>query len=141
MPSLIAYRKAINAVHTWELRLPEAAPGQRQGQEIATLADGRTVVSLPDGATLPADQPAQIAASIQTLPSPLPAELRDEIRAASPQVAYINQRVVARIRERYSVDDEIKLLRIAPSPETAAWNDYVEDCREWGRQHRAALGL
>lgn len=128
-------------MHTWELRLPEAAPGQRQGQEIATLADGRTVVSLPDGATLPADQPPQIAASIQTLPSPLPAELRDEIRAASPQVAYINQRVVQRIRERYSVDDEIKLLRIAPSPETAAWNDHVEDCRQWGRKQRAALGL
>lgn len=128
-------------MHTWELRLPEAAPGQRQGQEIATLADGRTVVSLPDGATLPADQPAQIAASIQTLPSPLPAELRDEIRAASPQVAYINQRVVQRIRERYSVDDEIKLLRIAPSPETAAWNAYVEDCRQWGREQRAVLGL
>ena len=128
-------------MHTWELRLPEAAPGQRQGQEIATLADGRTVVSLPDGATLPADQPAQIAASIQTLPSPLPTELRDEIRAASPQVAYINQRVVQRIRERYSVDDEIKLLRIAPSPETAAWNAYVEDCRQWGREQRAVLGL
>lgn len=141
MPSLVAYRKAINALHTWELRLPESAPGQRQGQEIATLADGRTIVSLPDGATLPTDQPAQIAASIQTLPSPLPAELREEIRAVSPQVAYINQRVVQRIRERYSVDDEIKLLRIAPSPETAAWNDHVEDCRQWGREQRAALGL
>lgn len=128
-------------MHTWELRLPESAPGQRQGQEIATLPDGRTIVSLPDGATLPADQPAQIAASIQTLPSPLPTELRDEIRAASPQVAYINQRVVQRIRERYSVDDEIKLLRIAPSPETAAWNAYVEDCRQWGREQRAVLGL
>ena len=75
------------------------------------------------------------------LPVPLPTDLRDEIRAASPQVAYINQTVVQRIRDRYSMDDEIKLLRIAPSPETAAWNAYVEDCREWGRQQRRALGL
>lgn len=141
MPSLIAYRKAIDAIHTWELRLPESAPGQRQGQEVATLADGRTIVSLPDGATLPAQQPAQIVASIETLPNPLPDSVRDEIRAASPQVAHIQRRVVERIRARYSVDDEIKLLRIAPSPETAAWNDYVEDCRQWGRQQRAALGL
>lgn len=98
-------------------------------------------MSLPDGATLPTQQPAQIVASIETLPNPLPNSLRDEIRAASPQVAYIQQRVVERIRARYSVDDEIKLLRIAPSPETSAWNDYVEDCRQWGREQRAALGL
>jgi len=141
MPSLIAYRKVINAIHTWELQLPESAPGQRHGQEIATLADGRTIVSLPDGATLLAQQPAQIATSIEMLPSPLPTALRDEIRVASPQVAYIQKRVVERIRSRYTVDDEIKLLRIAPSPETAAWNDYVEDCRQWGREQRAALGL
>lgn len=141
MPSLIAYRKAINAVHTWELRLPESAPGQRQGQEIATLADGRTVVSLPDGATLPADQPPQIAASIQTLPSPLPAELRAQIMDASPHARLINQRVVEKIRAHYSMDDEIKMLRIAPSAETTAWNDHVEACRAWGRAERAKLGL
>lgn len=98
-------------------------------------------MSLPDGATLLAQQPAQIATSIEMLPSPLPTALRDEIRVASPQVAYIQKRVVERIRSRYTVDDEIKLLRIAPSPETAAWNDYVEDCRQWGREQRAALGL
>jgi hypothetical protein len=140
MPSHIAYRKAVDPIHTWELRLPDRA-GQRQGQEIATLPDGRTVVALDDGATLPSQQPAQIAASIEHLPSPLPAELRDAIRAASPQVRLIQQRVVDAIRARYSVDDEIKLLRIAPSAETEAWNAYVEECRGWGRAERAKLGL
>jgi hypothetical protein len=56
-------------------------------------------------------------------------------------VADINRRVVEMIRARYSVDDEIKLLRIAPSDETAAWNAYVEECRQWGREQRALLGL
>lgn len=141
MPSLHAYRKAITAINTFELRLPESAPGQRQGQEIATLADGRTVVALDDGATLPADQPAQIAASIEALPSPLPVDLRAEIQAASPHVRLINQRVVERIRAQYSIDDEIKMLRIAPSAETVAWNDHVEACRAWGRAEKAKLGL
>lgn len=53
----------------------------------------------------------------------------------------INAQVVAKIRERYSVDDEIKMLRVAPAPESAAWNDYVESCLEWGRCEKAKLGL
>lgn len=141
MPSLHAYRKLITSLNTFEIRLPESAPGQRQGQEIATLADGRTIVCLDDGATLPADQPAQIAASIEALPSPLPVELRAEILAASPHVRVINQRVVEKIHAQYSMDDEIKMLRIAPSAETTAWNDHVEACRAWGRAEKAKLGL
>lgn len=103
--------------------------------------DGTTYVSLPDGAALPQDQPAEIAASIEVLASPLDAALREAIRLASPHVQLIDQRVVGQIRTRYSMDDEIKLLRIAPSPETSAWNAYVEDCRAWGRAQKAALGL
>lgn len=141
MPSLHAYRKVITAINTFEIRLPESAPSQRQGQEIATLADGRTIVCLDDGATLPAEQPAQIAASIEALPSPLPADLRAQIMDASPHVRVINQRVVEKIRAEYSVDDEIKMLRIAPSAETTAWNDHVEACRAWGWAERAKLGL
>ncbi len=141
MPSLHAYRKLITSLNTFEIRLPESAPGQRQGQEIATLADGRTIVCLDDGATLPAEQPAQIAASIEALPNPLPAELRAQIMDASPHARLINQRVVEKIRAEYSVDDEIKMLRIAPSAETTAWKDHVEACRAWGRAERAKLGL
>lgn len=63
------------------------------------------------------------------------------IKATSAQCAAINAQVVAKIRERYSVDDEIHMLRIAPSPESALWNDYVESCRAWGREQKATLGL
>ena len=96
---------------------------------------------MEDGHYLPEDQHAEIQASIEVLPSPLPADLRDAIRAASPQVRLIDQRVVEQIRARYTVDDEIKLLRIAPSAETSAWNAYAEDCRAWGRAEKAKLGL
>ena len=140
MTSIVAYRKHIDAITTKELQLPEGENRQRIGTELATV-DGITYVSLPDGATLPADQPKEIAATIEFLGAPLSDALRDSIRAASPHVRLIDQRVVAQIRDRYSVDDEIKLLRIAPSEETSAWNAYVEDCRAWGRSQKAALGL
>lgn len=125
---------------TKELLLPEGENRQRLGIELATI-DGKTYVSLPGEAKLPADQPAEIVASIETLPVPLPNGLRDAIRQASPLVQLIDRQVVEQIRIRYSVDDEIKLLRIAPSDETSAWNAYVEECRSWGRSEKAKLGL
>lgn len=64
-----------------------------------------------------------------------------EIKATSPHVRLINQRVRERIAERYTLTDEIKLLRLAPSPESAVYNDYVEACRQWGHDEKATLGL
>lgn len=142
MTTLYAYVKKIDSITTHTLRLPHAPGGHEpQGQELATLPDGRTVVALFAGAALPTEQPAEIAASIEALPSPLPSDLREAIKAASPQVRLINERVVAQIRARYSQDDEIGLLRRAPSAETSAWSAWVEDCRAWGRGEKAKLGL
>jgi len=45
------------------------------------------------------------------------------------------------IREQYSLEDEIQLLRTAPSAEFELWNAHVEACRDWGREQRALLGL
>lgn len=142
MPTLYSYIKKVDSVTTHTLRLPELqSMGTQSGQEIASLPDGRTVVVLFDGYTLPMEQPAEIAASVEVLPSPLPSDLREAIKAASPQVRLINERVVAQIRARYSQDDEIGLLRRAPSAETSAWSAWVEDCRAWGRGEKAKLGL
>lgn len=138
---MIAYRKIIDTVTTHALRLPDAPMGQQAGQELATLPDGRTVVVLFDGHTLPANQPAAIAASIETLPQPLPADLQDAIKTASPHVRLINTRVQDAIAQRYTLADEIKLLRTAPNPEMEAYNAWVEECRTWGRGERAKLGL
>lgn len=105
------------------------------------MPDGRTVVALFAGHTLPTQQPAEIKNSIEVLPSPLPADLRDAIRAASPHVRLINQRVQDSIADRYSLADEIKLLRTAPSPEMTAYNTYAEECRTWGRAEKTKLGV
>jgi len=135
---MFAYRKCIDAYTTHTLRLPEGEQGQPAGTEVATV-DGVTYVSLPDGVALPANQPDEIAASVKAVT--LDAVLRETIANASPQVRMIRQHVAAQIAERYSVGDEIKLLRTAPSAEFEAYNAHAEACRAWGREQKAALGL
>jgi hypothetical protein len=140
MPTLIAYTKASDAYTTYQLTLPDTQGQEPAGYEIAALSDGRTVVVLGDGHTLP-EQPEQIADSVEILPSPLPQALREEIKAASPHAKLIDERVVQRIRDVYSVSDEIGLLRAGSGPEYDAWVAHVEACRAWGREQRALIGL
>ena len=154
MPSLIAYRKAISRETTIALRLPlDATQGQATPHELATLPDGRTVVMLPDGLTLPADQPAEVASTIEHL-TPLPADVREQIKAASPHVALIAERMIAMIRDAYSIDDEMFFARIGVGAATGMYTptsdelqamtvfgEYVESVRQWGRAERAKLGL
>lgn len=51
----------------------------------------------------------------------------------------INRAVRDKIRAVYSVEDEIQLLRTAPSPEFEVYNAYVEGCIEWGRKQKSSL--
>ena len=53
----------------------------------------------------------------------------------------INEQVCAMIAEQYSITDEIKLIRTAPSHEFDVYNEYAEDCRQWGREQKALLGI
>ena len=139
MPYIVSYQKHTTASNTFYLRLHVQGSPDAIGQEIATVG-GVTYVAVRDDATLPAEQPAEIAASIVN-PVTLTDDLRGAIKAVSPQVRVINARVVEKIRARYSADDEIKCLRLAPSAETQAWNDWTEACRAWGHEQKAALGL
>ena len=154
MPSLIAYRKAISRETTIALRLPlDATQGQATPHELATLPDGRTVVMLPDGLTLPADQPAEVASTIEHL-TPLPADVREQIKAASPHVALISERMIQKIRAQYSIDDEMFFARIGVGAaagmytptagemaDMQAFGEFVEGVRQWGRAERVKLGL
>jgi hypothetical protein len=103
--------------------------------ELCTI-DGITYVSVPDSIILPA-QPEQITVEEVELTD----ELKESIKSASPHVQLINDRVVSKIREVYSLNDEIKMIRLSPSAESTAYNEYVESCRDWGRVAKANLGL
>ncbi len=131
---IYSYQKHISTMHTLEAHLPENEEGQ-VGVELATI-EGITYIGLPDGVELPA-QPDGITV-VEVEPTE---DLLGQLKRLSPHYQLINSQVAERIRERYSAEDEIKLLRIAPSPETVAWNDYVEECLAWGRGKKAEIGL
>lgn len=137
MAKIYRYQKVIDAFTTHYLREPDSV-SEREWDRVTELCtiDGMTYVSVPDTVVLPV-QPKEISVEAVILTT----ALGDSIKAASPHVALINARVVAKIREKYSVDDEFKMLRVGPSPETEAYNDHVEACRAWGRAEKTRLGL
>jgi hypothetical protein len=138
MAKIYKYRKVTDEFTTHCLVEPDyEREGGERITELCTI-DGITYVSVPDSITLP-PQPEQIVAEAVDLT--FAPDLAAAIRAASDHIRLINDRVVERIRARYTVNDEIKMLRIGPSPETEAYNDWAEECRAWGRGEKALLGV
>lgn len=152
MPAIVSYRKFINTEITRTLRMPDDGSHQSLGTELATLDDGLTYVSLPDGAVLPADQPAEIAGSIATVI--LTDALKESIKSASPHTRLISQRMQEKIRATYTLEDEQYFSRIGVGVALGAYvfgtgeqagllafGAFVESVRQWGRTERAKLGL
>ena len=137
MVKIYKYRKVLDQFTTHCLADPDynLLDTEDRITELCTIGSD-TYVSVPDSITL-STQPEQITVEEVTLTP----ELIADIRAASPHILLINDRVVAKIRERYNLNDEIKLLRIGLSEESKVYNDYVEECRDWGRGEKAKLGL
>jgi len=148
---IIAYKKYTDKLITRTLALPTDKTGQMIGTDLATLSDGLTYVSVPATATLPT-QAKEIASSVKTVT--LVAAQIAEIKALSPHVKLINDRVCEKIRSQYTLDDELKMARISigelkktytPSAsELQAVTDYqvaVEFARSWGRAEKKKIGL
>lgn len=134
MPKIYKYQKITDQWTTHTLQEPDynLLDTSDRITELCDI-DGETYVSVPDSITLPVQEHVTVEDVV------LADELKAAIIAASPLFANINGRVVDKIREVYSVNDEIKMLRIGPSEETAAYNDHVEACRAWGREEKARL--
>lgn len=137
MARIYSYQKIIDEYTTYTIVEPDYELLETE-DKIITLCtiDDITYVSVPDSMQLPT-QPECIDLQEVMVTD----ELKAEIKAASPHVRLINQRVDAMIRERYSIGDEFKMLRLAPSDESTVYNDYIEDCRAWGHDEKAKLGL
>ncbi len=135
MAKIYAYQIATDEFTSYKARDQHYAPGDERITELCTIG-GTTYISVPDSVTLP-DQPVQVVLTEVVLTD----ELRSQIKAASPHVSLINSRIVEMIRLRYNIEDEIKMLRLAPSDESTAYNAYAEECRAWGRGEKAKFGL
>ena len=152
MPHIITYQKTSDAYTTYELRMPDvqAAEGEIYCTELGTI-DGLTYVSVPDGVTLPAQLP-QVSLTLQVVS--LTPQLREQLKSISPHCALISERMVQKIRARYSIDDEMFFARIGVGAaagmyeptepelvEMRVFGEFVESMRQWGRAERAKLGL
>lgn len=137
MTKIYKYQKVQDAYTTHCLVEPDYNLLETEDRitELCTI-DGITYVSVPDSITLP-EQPEQITVEEVELTD----KLKEAIKAESPHVQLINDRVVVRIREIYSLNDEIKMIRLSPSAESTAYNEYVETCRAWGKTEKARLGV
>ena len=133
MPEIYSYTKVVNETTTKQLDIS----GIEGAVELCEI-DGVTYVSIPDAATV-AKQDASIDAKAATLD----AKKKEEIRAASYVVKFIKQQVRDKIREKYDLDDELKLLRLRDKDATAwaAFEAYVEACRAWGEAEIQKLGI
>lgn len=139
MSKLIAYKKETIDGITHSLT-PPMLENPFQWVELCNLPDGKTIVSLIKDIELP-EQAECIKASIEYLPDPLPAELRKEICAASYVINYIDKCTQEKIAERYSMADEIKLLRTKNKEKLKEYNQYVEECITEGKTKKAVYGL
>jgi hypothetical protein len=136
MPKIYAYRKDLGAV-----KLPELSKDQ-EVKELATI-DGVTYIAASDTVDFGKMQSDEIKFQTvdgATLGDKLHATMK-VLQAALPATAEINAQVVAKIREKYSVDQEIALLRRGQCAEWDEWNNYVESCVNWGREQKALMGL
>ena len=115
------YKKIVTDITTYTLVEPdyELLKLKERVQVIGEL-DGFTYIEVPDSVTLPEEQPILLI-------------------EANLEADKIDFQTVEKIRTRYSVNDEIKMLRTAPSTETTTWNSYVEQCRAEGAAAKKLL--
>jgi hypothetical protein len=149
MAKIYRYKKKVTIDFTSVINLFSGS--ECVGFELCALGDF-TYIGLPDGVELPSDQPAEIADTIELVV--LTDELRTLIKLHSPHCKLIASRVVDKIRERYSIDDEsamqnkmiaeikgIDILTESDRAKIAAAYAYFKECREWGQLQLACFGL
>lgn len=135
MNTIYKYRRVITTGPDGATIYFKNSENEIRAVELAEI-DGWNYVSVPELAQIP-DQPIEI----EWQKVALDAMLKLSIIANSRTIQLINQSVVDNIRSLYSIDDELKLLRTAPSAEFDLYNMYVENCRSLGKDQKLALGL
>jgi len=147
---ILKYRKITDLYTTHALVEPDYKDGEPRITELCTIGFD-TYVHVPDSTVLP-EQPFGIEVDMEAVT--LTEELRAEIKALSPHVKLSYARLQERIRSKYSQEDEVYFTRISIGalsgiytmlPDEpgliAAYQAWVEECREIARIERAGWGL
>lgn len=131
--TIYKYQKIITDFTTYFVRTLEGSGIT----ELCTI-DGETYLHVPGEQP---EQPEQITIEEVVLTDDLKASIKD----ASPHVRLIRQKVVDKIREKYSLNDELKIMSLyfvnPEDPIIQECSDYKVSCRAWGQAEKAKIGL
>lgn len=126
MPKIMKYRKLTDKYTTYTA--VDNGEEDKRITELCTI-DGDTYISVPDDLTLP-EQPKEITLKSVTLTT----ELKKQIEEKSPHTKLIKKRMMKRIRERYSTEKEIGIIRNflnkTDTGEFYTYNTYIAGCIE-----------
>jgi hypothetical protein len=105
--------------------------------ELCTI-NGDTYISVPDNVTSP-KQPKEITLKPVTMTD----ELKEQIEETSPHIRLIKKRIKDKIRKKYSIEDELKIIRNKINgievEKYTEYNNYVEGCITEGKIEKEAL--
>jgi len=135
MAKIYSFRKITDNFTTHTVIEPNYREDEERIVELCTI-DGITYISVPDNIIL-SKQSEHVTTTLQEIV--LTDELRKKINDVSPHCKLINQRTVENIRKKYSLNDEIQLLRETLADQLGEYNAYVEECVEQGKQDKEKL--
>jgi len=137
MSKIYKYQKVTNQYTTYI-----AIDNEEENKKITELCtiNGDTYISVPDNVELP-EQPKEIILE----PVVLTDELKEHIEEASPHIQLIKKRIREKIAKKYSIEDELKIIRNkingAEVDKYTEYNAYVEGCVAEGEIKKAGLGI
>jgi hypothetical protein len=124
MPKIYSYQKVTDKYTTYTAI--DNGEEDKRITELCTI-DGDTYISVPDDLVL-LEQPKQITLK----PVILTAILKEKIKKASLHVQLIRKRIRGKIREKYKLEDELKIIRNKINGKELTkyneYNEYVEGC-------------
>ena len=107
--------------------------------ELATI-NGETYISIPDDVVLP-----EQAKQIKLEPVILTDELKEQIEIASPHIQLIKKRIREKIAKKYSIEDELKIIRNKINgidvEKYTEYNTYIEACIAEGEVKKEEIGI
>lgn len=129
MPKIYKYQKVTDQYTTYTVNDED-----NKITELCTI-NGDTYVSIPDDVTFQSKQ-------ITLEPVTITKELKEQIEKESPHLQLIRKRVIEAIRKKYSIEDELNILRNKINGidiEYQEYNKYVEDCLTEGKKDEDKL--
>jgi len=124
MPKIYKYRKVTDKYTTYTA--VDNGEEDKRITELCTIGN-YTYISVPDSLILP-KQPKKI----NLIAVILTAILKEKIEKISPHIQLIKKRVREKIRDKYELEDELKIIRNKINGKELSkyteYNNYVENC-------------